>query len=76
MESRDSPARGSHPADPPVTERTAWHLPGLPMLALGIAGLAGGVALDVPLIWATARPSRWSCSAPLSSWPPRSIWAG
>jgi hypothetical protein len=46
MESRDFPAQGSHPAGPPVTERTARHLSGLPMLALGIAGLAGGVALD------------------------------
>ncbi|MGH3234069.1 MAG: SPFH domain-containing protein, partial [Streptosporangiaceae bacterium] len=47
MESRVLPAQPSHRAGRQVTERAARFLPGLPMLAAGIAGLAGGVALAV-----------------------------
>ena len=45
MEFQVLPAQPSHPAGQQVTERTAQHLPHLRMLALGIAPLAGGMAL-------------------------------
>jgi hypothetical protein len=47
MEFQDLPAQPSDPVGQQVTERTARHLPRLRMLALGIALLAGGVALAV-----------------------------
>ena len=47
MGSQVLPAHGSQPPGQQITERTARHLPGLPMLAAGIAGLIGGVALAV-----------------------------
>jgi hypothetical protein len=49
MELQVLPAQPGHPAGKQVTERTARHLPGLPMLAAGIAVLAGAVPRAVPV---------------------------